>query len=30
MNEDWQPRKPDVMARLLADAGLNGEFWRVS
>ena len=25
----WTPRTPDVMQRLLEDAGLTGEFWRV-
>ena len=25
----WTPRTPDAMQRLLTDAGLVGEFWRV-
>jgi hypothetical protein len=29
LDEDWQPRKPDAMQRLLAGAGLTGDFWRV-
>jgi len=29
LNEDWQPRTPAVMKRLLTDAGLTGEFWAV-
>jgi hypothetical protein len=30
LNEDWQPKKPDAMTLLFADAGLTSEFWRVS
>jgi hypothetical protein len=29
LDERWAPRTPDAMQRLLADAGLTGEFWRV-
>jgi hypothetical protein len=29
LDEDWQPRTPEAMQRLLSDAGLTGEFWRV-
>ena len=29
LDEDWQPRTPDAMQRLLSYAGLTGEFWRV-
>jgi len=29
LDEDWTPRTPDVMERILSDAGLTGAFWRV-
>jgi len=29
LDEEWQPRIPDAMTRLLTDAGLTGEFWSV-
>ena len=29
LDEDWQPRTADAMQRLLTDAGLTGDFWRV-
>jgi len=29
LNEDWAPRTPAAIERLLAGAGLTGEFWRV-
>jgi hypothetical protein len=25
----WTPRTPDTIERLFADAGLDGDFWRV-
>ena len=29
LEHGWTPRTPEAMERLLADAGLTGEFWRV-
>ena len=29
LNEDWRPKTPDVIERLIADAGLTGDFWQV-
>ena len=29
LDEDWRPKTPEVIERLLADAGLTGDFWRV-
>ena len=29
LNEDWRPKTPEVMERLLTEAGLTGDFWRV-
>ena len=29
LDEEWTPRTPAAMERLLADAGLTDEFWRV-
>jgi hypothetical protein len=29
LDYDWTPRTPAAMERLLADAGLTGDFWRV-
>jgi hypothetical protein len=29
LDYDWTPRTPAAMERLLADAGLAGDFWRV-
>ena len=29
LDEDWTPRTPDVVERLLTQAGLTGEFWKV-
>ena len=29
LDHDWTPRTPAAMERLLADAGLAGDFWRV-
>jgi hypothetical protein len=29
LDERWSPRTPEAMERLLADAGLRGDFWRV-
>ena len=29
LDYDWTPRTPGAMERLLADAGLTGDFWRV-
>jgi hypothetical protein len=26
----WQPRAPEAMERLFAEAGLTGDFWRVT
>ena len=29
LNEDWAPRTPETIERLLAAAGLTGDFWRM-
>ena len=29
MDDGWTPRRPEETERLLTDAGLTGEFWRV-
>jgi len=29
LDETWTPRAPEASERLLSDAGLIGEFWRV-
>lgn len=29
LDDNWTPRTADVMERLLSDAGLTGDFWRV-
>jgi hypothetical protein len=29
LDDEWTPRTPDGMERLLTAAGLTGEFWRV-
>jgi len=29
LDEDWEPRTADTMQKLLTDAGLTGDFWRV-
>ena len=29
LDEQWKPRAPDAIERLLSEAGLTGEFWRV-
>jgi hypothetical protein len=29
LDENWRPKTPEVIERLLADAGLTGDFWRV-
>jgi len=30
LDENWTPRRPDVVEQLLAAAGLTGDFWRVT
>jgi hypothetical protein len=30
LDEYWQPKTPDVIERLLSEAGLTGEFWRMT
>ncbi len=29
LDDEWTPRTPEAMERLLTGAGLTGEFWRV-
>jgi hypothetical protein len=29
LNEDWRPKTPEVIERLLTEAGLTGDFWRM-
>jgi hypothetical protein len=29
LDENWSPRKPEAMERILNEAGLTGAFWRV-
>ena len=29
LDDEWRPRAPEAMERLLTEAGLTGEFWRV-
>lgn len=29
LDEDWQPKTPEIAERLLNEAGLPDEFWRV-
>lgn len=29
LNEDWRPKAPEAIERLLTEAGLTGDFWRV-
>lgn len=29
LDENWAPRTPETMERLLTAAGLAGEFWRL-
>jgi len=29
LNEDWRPKTPEVIERMLIEAGLIGDFWRV-
>ena len=29
LDEDWAPRTPEAIERLLSEAGLTGDFWRV-
>jgi hypothetical protein len=29
LDETWSPRMPEAMERILNEAGLTGEFWRV-
>ena len=28
-DEDWRPKTPATIERLLSDAGLSGEFWKI-
>jgi hypothetical protein len=30
LNEDWRPKTTDVIERLFGDAGLTGDFWRIT
>jgi hypothetical protein len=30
LDPEWTPREPAAMQRLLSDAGLTGDFWRVT
>ena len=29
LNEDWRPKTAEVVERLLTEAGLTGDFWRL-
>ena len=29
LNEDWRPKTPEMIERMLIAAGLTGDFWRV-
>jgi hypothetical protein len=30
LDEEWSPRSPATVERILAEAGFIGEFWRVT
>jgi hypothetical protein len=30
LDENWSPRTPQAMEHLLSEAGLTGDFWRMS